>query len=316
MFGPVTWWAGPSATPDDLSTCWWRRATASRTTRPAWPSDLDRLVEDLPRPEGLEIVEVERSDGILDDGPRGVAGGQPRDAGLVRREGRAPPRAVRRRRPPAAAVAPLRRAGSTGDPVSASRVLVARRRRDGPRRVDGARGAAPRDRFRGDGRGARRRRATAGCRIGVLQASSMGQGPYRRLGFQYVAPYGRYVRDRRRPSSATSPPGVHPRTRNRRRPEPTGERPSVAEAPLDAPRPTRSIVGHGSTWPRMATSFDIVDALTVVGPVARSSARYGLRVSRISSTSTSASASTRRLTLHAEARDGVPDEGNRDDDAA
>jgi ribosomal protein S18 acetylase RimI-like enzyme len=43
----------------------------------------------------------------------------------------------------------------------------------------------------------------AGCRIGVLQASSMGQGPYRRLGFRHVAPYGRYVRE---PSLAGSSP--------------------------------------------------------------------------------------------------------------
>jgi predicted acetyltransferase len=30
--------------------------------------------------------------------------------------------------------------------------------------------------------------------VGVLQASSMGQGPYRRLGFVQVASYGRFVR--------------------------------------------------------------------------------------------------------------------------
>jgi ribosomal protein S18 acetylase RimI-like enzyme len=34
-----------------------------------------------------------------------------------------------------------------------------------------------------------------GCRIAVLQASSMGQGPYRRIGFRAIAAYGRYVRD-------------------------------------------------------------------------------------------------------------------------
>jgi ribosomal protein S18 acetylase RimI-like enzyme len=33
-----------------------------------------------------------------------------------------------------------------------------------------------------------------GYRIGVLQASSMGQGPYRRIGFETVARYGRYER--------------------------------------------------------------------------------------------------------------------------
>jgi predicted acetyltransferase len=33
-----------------------------------------------------------------------------------------------------------------------------------------------------------------GYRIAVLQASSIGQGPYARLGFRFVAGYGRFVR--------------------------------------------------------------------------------------------------------------------------
>jgi predicted acetyltransferase len=34
----------------------------------------------------------------------------------------------------------------------------------------------------------------AGASVGLLQASSLGQGPYRRLGFVQVASYGRFVR--------------------------------------------------------------------------------------------------------------------------
>ena len=79
-------------------------------------------------------------------------------------------------------------------PVSASRVLIA----DDVAMVHGV-STVPDARRRGIGSAvtvaALVAAREAGCRIGVLQASSMGQGPYRRLGFQYVAPYGRYVRD-------------------------------------------------------------------------------------------------------------------------
>jgi ribosomal protein S18 acetylase RimI-like enzyme len=155
---------------------------------------LDRLVEDLPRPEALEVVEVERSDGILD--PRFL------EAWLaVNRETLAWPaeKVARRRglyegddrrpRPWRHFVGLLDRR-----PVSASRVLVA----GDVAMVHGV-STVPDARRRGIGSAvtlaALVAAREAGCRIGVLQASSMGQGPYRRLGFDYVAPYGRYVRD-------------------------------------------------------------------------------------------------------------------------
>ena len=81
-----------------------------------------------------------------------------------------------------------------GVPVAISRLLLA----SGVAMIHGV-ATVPEARRRGIGtavtlaalQGARR----LGHRIAVLQASSMGQGPYRRLGFRYVAGYGRFVRE-------------------------------------------------------------------------------------------------------------------------
>jgi len=80
-----------------------------------------------------------------------------------------------------------------GAPVGAARVLL----RAGVAMVHGV-ATVPEARRLGIGSAvtlaalvdARRR----GCRIAVLQASSMGQGPYRRLGFRSIGAYGRFVR--------------------------------------------------------------------------------------------------------------------------
>ncbi len=194
MFGPVTWWAGPTATPDNLSDLLGGAGYRLEDDEAGMAVGLDRLVEDLPRPEALEVVEVERSDGILD--PRFLEGWLE-----VNRETLAWPaeKVARRRglyedddrrpRPWRHFVGLLDRR-----PVSASRVLIA----DDVAMVHGV-STVPDARRRGIGSAvtvaALVAAREAGCRIGVLQASSMGQGPYRRLGFQYVAPYGRYVRD-------------------------------------------------------------------------------------------------------------------------
>jgi hypothetical protein len=81
-----------------------------------------------------------------------------------------------------------------GAPVSASRVLV----RDDVAMVHGV-CTVPEARRQGSGSAVTLAALVAardlGCRVGVLQASSMGQGPYRRLGFRFVAPYGRFVRE-------------------------------------------------------------------------------------------------------------------------
>ena len=45
----------------------------------------------------------------------------------------------------------------------------------------------------------RRVRDDEGYRIAVLQASSLGRGPYERIGFRTVASYGRYERPARPP---------------------------------------------------------------------------------------------------------------------
>jgi ribosomal protein S18 acetylase RimI-like enzyme len=194
LFGPVTWWAGPSAEPDNLADRLLAAGYHLDDDEAGMAADLAALVEDLPRPEALRITPVEQDDETLDDGrldawlevnrrtwPWTEAKVEHR-RDLYRSDDRRP-------RPWRHVVGWL-----DEQPVAAARVFV----EDEVAMVHGI-ATIPEARRQGIGAAitaaalvdARAR----GCRVGVLQASSMGQGPYRRIGFRFVAPYARFVRE-------------------------------------------------------------------------------------------------------------------------
>ena len=192
LFGPVTWWACPSSTPLDLPDRLIAAGYDLEDDEAGMALDLDEVVEDLPRPDGIEIEEIGGDDALDQEAI---------DAWLDvcrRTYGWTDERYARRRalylddeRRPLPWRHYLCREG--GVPVAISRLLLA----SGVAMIHGV-ATVPEARRRGIGtavtlaalQGARR----LGYRIAVLQASSMGQGPYRRLGFRFVAPYARFVR--------------------------------------------------------------------------------------------------------------------------
>jgi GNAT superfamily N-acetyltransferase len=194
LFGPVTWWAGPTASPASLRVHLAAAGYALEDDEAGMAVDLGNLVEHLPAPSGLRIGDLEGPDGELDPGlledylevnrrtldwpPDKVA----RRRALYRDDERRP-------RPWRQFVADV-----SGSAVATSRVLLYQ----GVAMVHGV-ATVPEARRQGIGSAvtvaALRFARERGCRIGVLQASSMGQGPYRRIGFRQIAPYGRYVRD-------------------------------------------------------------------------------------------------------------------------
>jgi GNAT superfamily N-acetyltransferase len=194
LFGPVTWWAGPTASPASLRAHLDAAGFALEDDEAGMAMDMGNLVEDLPVPSGLRIRDLERPDGDLDPGlleeyleVNRRTLDWPADK-VVRR------RALYRddeRRP-----RPWRQfvADVGGTAVATSRVLLYQ----GVAMVHGV-ATVPEARRQGIGSAvtvaALRFARERGCRIGVLQASSMGQGPYRRIGFRQIAAYGRYVRD-------------------------------------------------------------------------------------------------------------------------
>jgi len=204
LFGPVTWWAGPSATPDDLVDRLIEAGYHLEDDEVGMAADLEHLVGDLPRPDGLAIEDIERPDGALDDEALEAwlevnrrtlvwpAEKLERRRHLYRADDRRP-------RPWRHYVAWL-----GGEPVAASRVLLSH----GVAMVHGV-CTVPEARRRGIGAAVTEAALVAasalGYRVGVLQASSMGQGPYRRLGFRFVAPYGRFVREPGRTGDSARP---------------------------------------------------------------------------------------------------------------
>ena len=194
LIGPVTWWAGPSAAPPDLREHLVAAGFHLEDDEAGMVADLEHLVADLPRPAGLVMAEVEQAGGALDDALlEGWLEVNSRTLGWPdeKRDRRRDLYRTDDRRP-----LPWRHivASLNGEPVAASRVLISH----GVAMVHGV-STVPEARRQGIGTAvtaaglavARR----SGCRIGVLQASSLGQGPYRRLGFETVARYGRFVRD-------------------------------------------------------------------------------------------------------------------------
>jgi hypothetical protein len=195
LFGPVTWWAGPSATPPNLADLLLAAGYYLEDGEAGMAVDLDDVVRDLPRPANLVIDDVSASDeGLeawLEVNRRTLGwsdGKVARRRALYRDDDRQP-------RPWRHYVGRI-----DGRPVSASRLLVS----GGAAMIHGLSTIAE---ARRQGIGAALTLAALdggralGCTIGVLQASSIGQGPYRRLGFRTIAPYGRYVRE-----PAASPP--------------------------------------------------------------------------------------------------------------
>jgi GNAT superfamily N-acetyltransferase len=194
LFGPVTWWAGPSAEPNDLGDRLVSAGYDLEDDEAGMAMDLASVAEDLPRPEDLRITQVEHEDGTLDDGrleawlevnrrtwPWSAAKLEHRRQ-LYRRDERRP-------RPWRHAVAWL-----NDHAVAASRVFI-----DGEVAMVHGIATVPEARRQGIGSAitaaALADARDRGCRIGVLQASSMGQGPYRRVGFLFVGPYARFVRE-------------------------------------------------------------------------------------------------------------------------
>lgn len=188
----VTWWAGPSDQPEDLRRHLEAAGFVLEDDEAGMVADLGRLVEDLPVPAGVDFA-VTGGDGELDErliddwlDVAAVAFGWP--AGIREARRRLYLADERRPRPWRHVVARL-----DGMPVALSRVLV----HGGAAMVHGV-ATLPRARRRGIGSAVTLRALQlardAGATVGVLQASSMGQGPYRRLGFEHIASYGRYVR--------------------------------------------------------------------------------------------------------------------------
>ena len=193
----VTWWARPDARPADLRARLVGHGFELTDDEAGMAADLEHLVEDLPRPAGLTIEAFGHDDHLPEDGVEAwlkVAGssfGWLPERYDVRRQlyhGDA-----RRPRPWRHAVARL-----AGRPVAMARVLLA----SGVAMVHGV---ATIESARRQGIGSAITVAALaaardeGYRLGVLQASSMGQGPYRRIGFETVARYGRYERPPARP---------------------------------------------------------------------------------------------------------------------
>ncbi len=205
----VTWWAGPRDKPEALRRHLEAAGFVLEDDEAGMVADLARLVEDLPVPSGVDFVATRGNDELdqrfIDDwlDVAEVAFGWPAGKREIRRrlylsDGRRP-RMWRH------VVARL-----DGTPVALSRVLV----QGATAMVHGV-ATLPRARRRGIGTAVTLRALQlardAGATVGVLQASSMGQGPYRRLGFDHVASYGRFVRTRqpagRNDDSAVESPG-------------------------------------------------------------------------------------------------------------
>ena len=196
----VTWWARPEARPTDLRDRLVRHGFELTDDEAGMVADLDALIEDLPRPAGLQFEvfgQEDRLDPAAVDAWLEVAGTtfvwlpERYDIRRALYHGDA-----RRPRPWRHVVGWL-----DGRPVAMARVLLG----DGLAMVHGV-ATVPDVRRRGIGSAvtvaALQQARVEGCRIGVLQASSMGQGPYARIGFRTIARYGRYER-----AAATGTPG-------------------------------------------------------------------------------------------------------------
>ena len=188
----ATWWAAPDATLADLRERLERHGFTLSDDEAGMAADLHRLVEDLPRPPGLRFERFGGQDALDPDlveawlEVAGTTFGWPPERYEVRR--RLYLDDDRRPRPWRHLVGWL-----DGRPVAMARALLAA----GVAMVHGV-AVVPEARRQGIGsaitfaalQGAREE----GYRIGVLQASSMGVGPYERIGFRTVAHYGRYER--------------------------------------------------------------------------------------------------------------------------
>ena len=188
----ITWWAGPRDRPEEL-----RRHLAAANfdladDEAGMVADLEQLEENLPVPSGLEFAMTgadERLDERVIDEWLDVAElthGWPPERRDIRR--RLYLTDERRPRPWRHVVARL-----NGTPVALSRILLHER----TAMVHGV-ATVPDSRRRGIGTAVTLRALQLGrddgATVAVLQASSEGQGPYRRLGFQQVASYGRFIR--------------------------------------------------------------------------------------------------------------------------
>ena len=189
------WWVAPSDTPADLRS---RLAAAGLTlegTAPAMAADLADVPLDEPAPDGLEIVPVTDA-GTLDGFLTIIAadwmewnGGEPtpvQQRTLAAWRTQIPPKL-------AAEPVPLRWIGrADGKVVATSRIAIGAG-------VAGLYAISTLTEYRGRGFGramtiaALRAARSIGYRIAVLQASELGYGIYRRLGFRELFQYDVYV---------------------------------------------------------------------------------------------------------------------------
>jgi ribosomal protein S18 acetylase RimI-like enzyme len=178
---PMVWWGGPERQPADLGARLEAHGFASEGDDPGMAADLHALREDVPVPSSLTIERVADEETLTDwiIALRAANGGAPPRLPLT-------PRAILLNRP--ATYAPddpyrLYTARLDGRPVATAALLLA----------TGVAGlycvaTAPDARRRGIGSAvvlaALRDARAAGYRVGVLGASPMGIGVYRRLGFE------------------------------------------------------------------------------------------------------------------------------------
>jgi len=278
----ATWWAGPASRPDDLRERLERHGFALSDDEAGMAADLHALVEDLPRPDGLRFETFGGRDDAID--PRlveawlSVAGavfGWPPERYDVRR--RLYLGDDRRPRPWRHLVGFL-----DGRPVAMARVLLAAG-------VAMVHGVAVLQEARRQGIGSAITLAALlgaraeGYRVAVLQASSMGRGPYERIGFRTVASYGRF------------------------------ERPTAGGAAQDATAAPTTVEAGPRPGPAAGESaapdLPVLDAWCFVGPYRSRPPGTPYEMDDLLAEHERLGVGA-RLCLHAESRDGVPEEGN------
>jgi GNAT superfamily N-acetyltransferase len=189
------WWVGPSDTPPDLRARLTGAGLTLEGTAPAMAASIDDVPLDEPAPKGLEIVPVTDA-ATLDEFLAIIeadwvewTGGEPtpvQQRTLAAWRAQIPPRL-------ATEPAPLRWIGrADAKVVATSRIAIGAG-------VAGLYAISTATAYRGRGYGramtiaALRAAQSIGYRIAVLQASELGYGVYRRLGFRELFQYDVYV---------------------------------------------------------------------------------------------------------------------------
>jgi GNAT superfamily N-acetyltransferase len=189
---PVTWSLWPTARPEDIGAHLQRHGVGADADppRPGMAVDLARLPAESPAPAGLELRPVADAEtrGLWYDAASAVFGFPPALAEAFRRGPARPEAPASTESGPLAHVVAVR----AGTAVAVASVVLA-----GDVAGLGWVGTVPAARRQGLGAAvtlaALREGRDRGCRIGGLWASPLGEGVYRRLGFQEVCPLRYYI---------------------------------------------------------------------------------------------------------------------------